>query len=257
MRVVVCALAKNEHLYINEWVKHYIDIGIDHIYLFDNDDFKSPYIGDFIDNDYKSKVTIKNVRGIKMPYLQHTIYNNFYSKHNNSFDWCLFCDIDEFLMGVDNVKKWLSSKNALQVRIKWRLFGDDNVIKRDMSVGVKDFFNNVINDNRLSNQSKAFIRGGLKIKIASCHYVMGLKSCLPSGKLCSSNSINIDNYNGEKIFINHYMTKTLDEFINQKLGRGDAVWHKRPIDFGYFFRINEKTQEKIDYIKNMGLEIDN
>ena len=31
MQVVICAMAKNEHLYINEWVKHYLSIGFDKI----------------------------------------------------------------------------------------------------------------------------------------------------------------------------------------------------------------------------------
>ena len=47
MRVYLCALAKNEHLYINEWVKHYIDMGFDKIFIYDNDDKDSKYIGDF------------------------------------------------------------------------------------------------------------------------------------------------------------------------------------------------------------------
>ena len=52
MRVVVCAMAKNEHLYINEWVSHYVKLGFDTIYLYDNDNLDSPYIGDYIDKKY-------------------------------------------------------------------------------------------------------------------------------------------------------------------------------------------------------------
>ena len=52
----------------------------------------------------------------------------------------------------------------------------------------------------------------------------------------------------------HYMTKTLSEFVKQKLNRGDAVWENRAINLDYYWRINRKTQDKIDYLKNMGLE---
>ena len=38
MQVVVCAMAKNEHLYIKDWVNHYLRIGFDKIYIYDNDD---------------------------------------------------------------------------------------------------------------------------------------------------------------------------------------------------------------------------
>ena len=61
MEVVICAMAKNEHKYINEWVAHYVKLGIDKIYLYDNDDLDKPFIGDFIDKKYLNKVVIKNI----------------------------------------------------------------------------------------------------------------------------------------------------------------------------------------------------
>lgn len=252
MRIVVCAIAKNEHLYINEWVKHYLDLGFDHIYLYDNDNPKSDYIGCYINKKYESKITIYNIRGIKEPYLQHRVYNNFYNRHR--FDWVLFCDIDEFLFGITNVHDFLNNKNFDQVRIKWKLFGDDGFITRDTKIPVKDFFKKEKHDNRLEYQNKSFVRGGLNIQINSCHYVKYLPSCFPSGRKCQSDKLEIYDYGNEQVYIHHYMTKTLAEFIKQKLGRGDAVWSNRNIDLDYFWRINEKTQDKIDYLKNMGLE---
>ena len=73
MRVVVCAMAKNEHLYIKDWVNHYLRIGFDKIYIYDNDDFDKPYIGDFIDQKYLDKCVIKNIRGQQKPKLQQNI----------------------------------------------------------------------------------------------------------------------------------------------------------------------------------------
>ena len=252
MRVVVCAIAKNEHLYINQWVKHYLSLGVDHIYLYDNDDINSKYIGNYINKDYANKITIYNYRGVKKPYLQHCVYNLFYHTHN--FDWVLFVDIDEYLVGVKDIHS-LVNNNYHQVRIKWKLFGDDDKIDRDTSIPLKDFFKQEKHDNHLEYQNKSLIRGGLNIQINSCHYVKYLNSCFPSGKKCQSNKLDITNYDNEIVFINHYMTKTLSEFITQKYGRGDAVWFKRSIDLDYFWRINTKTPEKENWLKNMGLEI--
>ena len=81
MRVVVCALAKNEHLYINEWVKHYVNLGFDKIYLYDNDDNNSKYIGNYINEKYADKVVLKNVRGLQRRNFQHDIYTRFYWKY--------------------------------------------------------------------------------------------------------------------------------------------------------------------------------
>lgn len=256
MQVTLVAIAKNEHLYINEWVEYYINLGFDHIYLYDNDNKDAPYIGKYIDEKYARKITIVNIRGLHKPYLQHTIYNSCYTLHRYHYDWFFFVDIDEFLVGIKNVKSFLSQQkfNAFkQIRIKWQLFGDDNIIERDVKQPVFGFFKQVINDNRISNQTKSFIRGRQSITINSCHFVKNIITCLPSGKICGFD-MDINNYENETIFVNHYMTKTLSEFIKQKLNRGDAVWSKRSIDLDYFWRINKKTQDKLDYLKNMGLE---
>ena len=266
MRVVICALAKNEHLYINEWVKHYVELGVDQIYIYDNDDKSSPFIGQFINQKYASKVTIKDIRGMKGSCMQHQIYTNFYHKYNRTFDYCLYCDIDEFLVGITNIKSWLKNLNYSQIRIKWRLFGDDDVIKRDVKIPVKDFFHKVVNEsltndlkrkNTLENQGKFILRGNLpNVYINSCHFgcfgVTGehlIPSVLPSGKPCKSRTEIKEDYSEETIYLNHYMTKTLDEFINQKLNRNDAVFNKS-LKMNYFWRINKKTKEKEDYIKS-------
>lgn len=254
MRVELCAIAKNEHNYINEWAKHYLQLGFDKITIYDNDNLDSPFIGDYIDKDLLTKVNIINVRGIHKQFFQHECYNRFY--HNNKANWCFFCDIDEYLVGIKDIKKFLSQpmfKNFNQIRIKWALFGDDDIIERDIAKPLFGAFKKIITDNKLSNQSKSFIRGGLNIKIHSCHFVSGLYSCLPNGKTCQNNKIELDNYDNQSVYLFHYMTKSLSEFTSQKINRGDAVWENRAIGMDYYWRINKKTPAKIEYLKNMGL----
>lgn len=273
MQVVVCAMAKNEHRYINEWVEHYINLGFDKIYIYDNDDIDKPYIKDFISSKFLNKCVIKNIRGQQRPKLQHDIYTGFYYKYGKTFDWCLFCDIDEFLFGVDDIHTWLEKPqfiNAKQIRIKWKLFGDDNLIERDLSKKVVDSFHieiktslnrNLIYKGNLEKQGKMLIRGGLSnVVIRSPHFGSYnfrdniIPSILPSGKPCYSKVAIQEDYSNETIFLNHYMTKTLSEFIEQKLSRTDAVFGNT-IALDYYWRINEKTIEKIKYLKDMGLEI--
>lgn len=276
MRVVVCALAKNENLYINEWVGHYLKLGFDHIYLYDNNELTTPFVGDFIDSEYKDRVTIKNIRGMVREKLQHDIYTGFYQKYGKTFDWCLFCDIDEFLMGVDNIHDFLNRNknyfnNFEQIRIKWKLFGDDNLIERPMKEPIyKEIVQQVtsslnrdlIHKGNLENQGKAIVRGGLNgVVIKSPHFASRwarqniLKSCLPSGMACYRSGVAIeDDYSKESVFLNHYMTKTLSEFINQKIGRSDAVFGNT-INLDYYWRINKKTKEKIEYLEKLGFKL--
>ena len=269
MRVVICAIAKNEHLYINDWVTWHLKHGFDHIYIYDNDDKNARHIGCFINQKYANKVSIINVRGLQRRCLQHDIYTGFYWKYRNTFDYCLFCDIDEFFNGVDNVKDFLKDKKDKQIRIKWRLFGDDDLIERDMSKPVYEIFSHEITEsltndlkrkNCLERQAKFILRGGMNnVYINSCHFASfgnvsePIASVLPSGKPCNSKVAIDEDYSQETIFLNHYMTKSLSEFIKQRLNRNDAVFNQR-LRMNYFWRINKKTPEKIAYLKNMGLE---
>ena len=173
MEVVVCAMAKNEHKYINEWVRHYVNLGVDLIYLYDNDDVDKPFVRDYIDVDLLDKVIFKNIRGQKRPKLQHDIYTGFYIKYGKTFDWCLFCDVDEFLFGIENMHSFLMQpkfKNTKQIRVKWKLFGDDDYIERDMNKSVVDTFKkeitsslnrNLKDKGNLEIQGKMIVRGGM------------------------------------------------------------------------------------------------
>ena len=269
MRVVVCAIAKNEHLYINDWVKHYIDLGVDHIYIYDNDDKTSKYMGCYINIKYANKISIIDIRGMRRRCMQHDVYTHFYWKYGITFDYCLFCDIDEFLFGVTNIKAWLINMKAQQIRIKWKLFGDDDLITRDMSKPVYEIFSHEIKEsltndlkrkNTLENQGKFILKGRMNnVYINSCHYGSfgnnnkPIPGVLPSGKPCNSKTVIEEDYSKETIFLNHYMTKSLDEFVKQKLNRNDAVFNQN-LKMNYYWRINKKTQEKIDFLKSMGLE---
>lgn len=267
MQVVVCAMAKNEHKYINEWVNHYLRLGFDKIYIFDNDNPESPYIGDYIAN--KNKVEIINIRGIVKEHLQHDVYTKFYNTYK--FDWCLFCDIDEFLFGIKDIHEFLRWRNyACQIRIKWKLFGDDDLITRDMSKGVVESFKkeitsslnrNLVDKGNLEKQGKALVKGGLPyVVIRSPHFASFrtrdnvIPSILPSGKPCLSKVAIKEDYSNEKVFLHHYMTKSLSEFLEQKMNRTDAVYGDT-LKLNYYWRINKKTPEKIEYLRSLGYEL--
>ena len=266
MHIVVCAMAKNEHRYINDWVNWYLKLGFDKIYIYDNDEISSPKLENYIEN--KDKIEIINIRGVHKEKLQHEVYTTFYNTHK--FDWCLFCDVDEFLTGVKNIHYLLEQpiyRKALQIRIMWKLFGDDNLITRDMSLPVYSVFKNevksslmrdLVTKGNLEYQGKAMVRGGLQNVIIRSPHFASIKtrdnvipSILPSGKPSWSKVVITEDYRRETIYLNHYMTKSLSEFVEQKLNRNDAVYNQA-LTLDYFWRINKKTPEKLEWLRKKG-----
>lgn len=63
LKVAVCTMAKKDNLYIKEFLDYYIKLGVDHIFIYDNNEKKTEKFTDIIDKSYKNYVTIyKNIK---------------------------------------------------------------------------------------------------------------------------------------------------------------------------------------------------
>ena len=77
MNIVICAIAKLENNYIYDWAKYHLDIGVNHIFIYDNNEIDGERIEDvFRDSALESRVTVINARGQKK--VQLKVYNAFY-----------------------------------------------------------------------------------------------------------------------------------------------------------------------------------
>ena len=74
MKIAICAIIRNENLYLREWVEHHKHMGFDHIILYDNNNPDGEYphqvIGDYIMSGF---VEVNNVRGY--PFIHNEIIN--------------------------------------------------------------------------------------------------------------------------------------------------------------------------------------
>ena len=95
MNFIVCAVFKNEAHILEEWIRHYLIRGCDHIYLVNDnstDDFIT-VIGKF------SNVTVYNniVIGDKK-----AIYNEYFKQCLPLAKWVAFLDLSDFLYNADS-----------------------------------------------------------------------------------------------------------------------------------------------------------
>lgn len=58
MKSCIFTVIKNEHEYLDEWIKYHLDLGINHIFIFEDVDSKSHKD---ITDKYGDKVTLNNV----------------------------------------------------------------------------------------------------------------------------------------------------------------------------------------------------
>jgi glycosyltransferase involved in cell wall biosynthesis len=116
--VSVCLCIKNEAKYIEEFIKHYINQGVDHFYIINNN--SDDNIEEVINNShYKSIVTLtRDNRDMKilksdegMLGHQQLLKDHFYSVIKEETEWAILVDTDEFMYGKNGytIKSYLKS----------------------------------------------------------------------------------------------------------------------------------------------------
>lgn len=124
MKIGVCARVKNEQKILIDWVKHYIKLGFDKIFIYDNLSKPSTYDQLYANNLISEKIIIKIDNVIRSN--QPSIYFNCIEE-NRELDWLLLIDADEFLDIRINktIKEFLSSFdiNVSSIFINWVCYG--------------------------------------------------------------------------------------------------------------------------------------
>jgi len=273
IKVCICTVGKQENKYIREFVDYYEKYGVDKIFLYDNNDEDGEnfeeVIKDYIDKGF---IQIHNWRGIKKP--GKRIIRDCYMNNNQSFDWLIFYDIDEYihLENITNIKEFLKDtkfNKCKKIYLNWVMHTDNNLLKydnRSLHQRFPELEPHALKKKRkYSAKGKTIIRGGIKnIHISGVHLIdNSILSCNSKGKIIKFKKGNdhMNDLDFENYFIDHYYFKSLEEFI-KKIKKGDTYYGFDKVFMNYrikrFFRMNKITLKKIEYIENnLGINLSN
>lgn len=274
IKTLLCCIGRKENQYIREYVEYYKGLGFTNICLYDNnfdgdEDFHDA-IGDYIDDGY---VILKDYRNKSLCQVQS--YDECYHEYKNDYDWIAFFDCDEFLTftNQDNtdISKVLSDSKFNEygmIHVNWMLFEDNGLVRNDGRPVLERFTKPMPYDKKFRNPFvcdnayiKSIIRGGLDdVKFDTPLTPDNVEKC------CDGNGNKINGamvtcpINYECMYLRHFSFKTIEEFI-KKLDRGFPDHpHRTPRYMmelkGVFFKVNEPTAEKLEYVKDMiGLDL--
>ena len=128
---VICCIAINEELYLEEWIKYHLKLGFSHIYIYDNNKDQSQ-LTNYLENTtiYQNETFKKKVSILPMPgrNKQYVAYNHFLKHFALKHKWVSILDCDEFIV----LKNWVPITQFLNqvckqgsVSLHWRIFGDN------------------------------------------------------------------------------------------------------------------------------------
>lgn len=261
IKAAVVAIARLENPYINEWCRHHINLGFNMIYIYDNSYDDEEHIDGVIEQDIKNKVTV--IPAYNKKSYQKSAYNDSYNKFGSLYDFIMYIDIDEFLVlkkhnTIQEYLKYITEKtpNVENIKIHWDIYDDNNIIERDIKIPVMESFTrrgtfgDCISHNFVT---KSIVKCGIEDLIFNhVHFPI-----VTNRKLIIVNGDGeiIDNRNNQIVrpraistsCINHYVTKSISEYMSQKLKRGDADGYIQRDINNRFFNYCDKTSDKIDY----------
>jgi len=266
-RICICTLAKEENRYIREWVQHYEKYGIDKIYLYDNNDINGEHF-DSVINDYikKDYVQIFNWRGKTK--LVYKVMNECYELNNESYDWLIFYELDEFihLSNFENIKDFLNQKKFDKCQIIYLnllVHNDNNQLYYENQSLFKRFPQIVPKTIDKNLQVKMIIKGGINnliiqttAKADIINKQNTLKTCNGFGNFIIPKGFNTYITDYKLYYVDHFFCKSTEEFIN-KLKRGDILMTGKDL-YNYklarikrYFKYNKVSIEKIKMIENV------
>ena len=253
-KICLCTIGKQENKYIIEYINYYKNFGVDKIFLYDNNAQNSEKFEDiifeYINNGF---VELINYRGEKK--IQIKAFDDCYQKNYKKYNWLIFYDVDEFLYlkNYSNIKNFLKEPkfNKCQViQLNWVMHTDNNLLHYQ-NKSVIERFPEIGKSLNNSIDIKSIIRGNLNTNIMSTHYLApNLITCDGFGNKKEINEYFSQKRDNKFYFINHYYTKSTEEFI-EKMFKGDA-WNGNSRRFGIvssYFEINKITREKINLIE--------
>ena len=268
-KIALCCIAKLENNYIRYFVEYYKNLHFDKIYIYDNNDLDGErfeaVIGNYIQGGF---VEIIDFRGEKVAQLR--AYQDCYDKHNKEYDWIAFFDVDEFLTFEDKsteIHRFLSQQIFLPfqvMHINWKIYGDNDLLDsdgRNVTERFKEPFMPLdfkTRERPWNDHVKSIVRGGLSGVSwpATPHTIVSdyYQCCNSEGVLVDVNSP-FQDIEFKSVFLRHYRTKTIAEWIKNKMVRGfpdqsETEW-KKALGIDQFFEYNRKTEEKIRYAKDL------
>ena len=262
IRVCICTIGKKENLYAKEFVEYYKKMGINKIFIYDNNEKNDEkfdiILKDYIDNGF---VKIVDYRGFNKPHV--SAIEDCRKKNFKLFDWLIFYDMDEFLFlrNFSNINDFLRQKifdKCQRIQLNWYFHTDNNLIYYDNRTLAERFpeKEKKWKKKKLGGIEgiKSILKGNIDLKIYDVHILNSkLISCDGFGNIKQIQKIVTNTSDHYYNYIDHYYCKSTEEFVN-KIMRGSAVhgnFTKNHLDrLRGYFAISEITLEKINYLEN-------
>lgn len=255
-KVMLCTILKQEQLYVDEWLEYHRYLGYDFAELYDNSDEPSPYLAG-LHEKYGNFVNVIHYPGSGM---QRHAYRSCVKRYSDNNTWGSFIDVDEFvvLRNHNSIKEFLHdvAPDGGAVVLNWSVFGSNNTMKYHPGPVLARFIQTTPKADR-HVKTTAYLAHVHDPNIHNCTMKPGFPITTQHKVLLNVSSFWVPFNDKEIANINHYNTKSLEEFMRKRhRGRAsdtrqNAVYqsdtkeaHSKII--GEYYSFNNKDYSQVD-----------
>lgn len=242
--LTICAIAKNEGPYLQEWIEYHAMLGVDKFHIYDNEstdntrEILKPYIeSDLVEYTY--------FPGKKM---QLKAYANCVRKHKRHTKYMGFFDIDEFIVPIKHktIPDYLQSLGTFSgVQINWVVYGSSGAKKREKGFVIERFKDHSLPDHKLNHHIKVIVNPRLILRFFSAHRPVIFGKYIDSDGNMTKERFWDRTPISNQICVNHYAIKSYEEFL-EKRSRGRARFdRKRSLDYFDNYDLNDVKNDSI------------
>jgi hypothetical protein len=219
--LTVCAVAKNEGPYFEEWIEWHRKMGVEKFYIYDNessDDTKN-ILAPYVESGLVEYVFWEGKKQ------QLAVYDDCLDKRRLEARWIAVIDLDEFIVPVKDksIPEFLRRfENFSAVEINWLNYGSGGAKKKEAGGVMERFKRHSVSSHILNRRVKSIIDPRRILSFIGAHEAAGL-----SGGAADSHGLPVKiNYQNREpqhdvIRINHYAVKSCEEFLT-KQARGSV-----------------------------------
>lgn len=242
MKTAICAIIKDEHRFLEEWIDWHLALGFDAIHLFEDKGSKShENICEKYSNvhlrRYENDEEVRSILSAQgSSHRQIVLYHWFATHYSGVYDWAAFIDLDEFIMFSDgyNLDRLCDEFNSYPaVLLNWKMMGASGHISRP-SCGVIEAYiceGSVLKQDRLWLHKSLVNLNNYK-GMATVHRAVG-----------AVNTHEEDDFmllHYDRAWLNHYFTKSWEDWCDRIFKKGGTLNGHRTCE--QFFECNPSME---------------
>lgn len=225
MKTAICAIIKNEHHYLEEWIEWHLGLGFSAIHLFEDKDsdsheeicakYDNVFLRRYEDDEEVQRLLAEQGNSRR----QHVLYDWFAVQYKGTYKFVAFIDLDEFVFFADdyNLTKLCQEFEPYPcVILNWKMMGASGRLSKPVCGVIEAYpIEGEFADKDCLWAYKSFVNLDRYKGLINLH--------LANGFVNTHHGTKKYDYFYDKAWLNHYFTKSWEDWCERIFHKGGTL----------------------------------